>query len=489
MDTQRPPRRRDLAHDDDELDVGSLKDRLRLAVRSPARHPMLAALTFFAVVVLAVIAAALTPRVYDAEVSILVERSVPLSGIAGTPSDRRPEADPMRGVYEEVMRRDNLVSLVRGVHLVDRMTHPKAGLPGVKQRILRALSGPSDPSRLEEEAVLLLQKQMGLRVEGGTFTIVAQWWDPQTAYDLVELARKNFFDGRNAAEVAIISDGIALLEEHARLERDAVDEALKQFEKAKSGIRQPKGEATATVARSSTAVRSDGLKVGPDPEVVRALEEKRRQVRDVQDDRNRRLAELRSQLAGLLSTYTPAHPSVASVQSKIDALSKEPAVLAQLEADERHLLAQLALPAAEAQTTGGSTMQIATAPKASEAAKALSPEALSIVAPEAAVALGGLQSRIKKYEELMDRISAAKLDLAIADKAFKYRYAIFRPAETPKHAVRGSPGAVLTVGLVLGAIFAMLAAVAKDLSGGRVVEAWQLEKKLGLRLLGEAAER
>ena len=112
---------------------------------------------------------------------------------------------------------------------------------------------------------------------------------------------------------------------------------------------------------------------------------------------------------------------------------------------------------------------------------------LEIVDPASAMALSKLQSRVRKYEDFMDQISAAKLQVDLAKNAFKYRYSIYKPAElptSPRYPIR----LLLAVGGTLaGAILAAIIAALIDLAGGRFVEPWQVKRKLSLPLLGEVS--
>ncbi len=101
------------------------------------------------------------------------------------------------------------------------------------------------------------------------------------------------------------------------------------------------------------------------------------------------------------------------------------------------------------------------------------------------MALSKLQNRIRKYEDFMDQISLAKLQLDLAKNAFKYRYGIYKPAEVPtkpKYPVALFFG---VGGTILAAILAAVVAALVDILSGRFVEPWQVRRRLSLPMLGE----
>ena len=201
--------------------------------------------------------------------------------------------------------------------------------------------------------------------------------------------------------------------------------------------------------------------MGPDNTFAKRLEEIKQQVKETEDERRRQLSELKAQLAGLLSTYTPSYPPVIALQRKIDALAEEPSNLVSLKNQERSLLNQIASASTTAASDARARQQVfapATAGVTMPGKPAPSPNSrqdLEIADPESAMALSKLQNRIHKYEEYMDQISAAKLELDLARNAFKYRYGMYKPPELPtqpKRPIRILVGCAGALAALLGAI-------------------------------------
>jgi hypothetical protein len=114
----------------------------------------------------------------------------------------------------------------------------------------------------------------------------------------------------------------------------------------------------------------------------------------------------------------------------------------------------------------------------------VSAQDLEVADPASAMAFSKLQARIHKYQEFMDQISAAKLELDLARNAFKYRYNMFRPPEVPsktKHPIR----ILLSLaGALVGLLLAFGLSTAVDVVSGRFVEPWQVRRRLSLPVSG-----
>jgi uncharacterized protein involved in exopolysaccharide biosynthesis len=458
--------------DDESFDFAATKDMLVLFLRAPLRRPKLAATIFVLVAFLAGIASFKLKPTYEAQAAIVVQKNAMMPTFGDTAKNApNNDIDPAVGVSEAVKGRDNLVSLVRQTHLLERT---------------EALSGA--PEMSEQQKVFALAKALDRKLkvtsDGSLVSFAADWSDPQTAYEIVSAAVRNFLDARTAAEVAIVSDAIALLEEHAEAERDGIDVAMDEFLRAKEGWKTP---SAAGGPSRAAALASRGLpSAAHQTELAKRLEETKQQMREIQEDRRRQLSELKTQLAGALATYTPSHPTAIGLQRKIEALSDEPANLAALKNEERGMLNELASMGAKPATgaaglVGAVTGSVRGAPPASR-------QDLEIVDPASAMSLSKLQSRVRKYEDFMDQISAAKLELDLAKNAFKYRYNIYKPAELPtkpKYPI----GLLLGVGgLFLGAVLAAVVATLVDLLSGTFVEPWQVKRRLDLPMLGEVVK-
>ena len=109
----------------------------------------------------------------------------------------------------------------------------------------------------------------------------------------------------------------------------------------------------------------------------------------------------------------------------------------------------------------------------------------SLEDPRVTYARSQLKIATTNYEDMLDRLEAARIELETARAAFKYRYTVISPPQFPKRP--DAPNTVLLVvgGLLCGIFAAVFTATARDVVDGRVVETWQIQRQLGLPLLGE----
>jgi uncharacterized protein involved in exopolysaccharide biosynthesis len=96
-----------------------------------------------------------------------------------------------------------------------------------------------------------------------------------------------------------------------------------------------------------------------------------------------------------------------------------------------------------------------------------------------------LTNATAKYNEILDRLNGARLALDTAQASFKYRYRVVRPPLPPKRALRPNAKMVVAAGVAAGLLAGVLAALGLDLRKGLVLEAWQVQRQLGVPLLAE----
>jgi uncharacterized protein involved in exopolysaccharide biosynthesis len=474
-------------------DYQRVRDLVLMIARAPKRRRKLAWAIFVIVALLSVAAAILTPRSYEASVKILAQRNLLMPAL-GNPHRSVPyEADaPTKNVTELILARDNLVSLVKDTNLVDKWQARRPPLLKLKDNVT-GLTGANEEDKMRA-LVGTLEKTLRITSDDTTVSIALEWNDPDTAYELVSTLEKNFLDGKHAAEVAVISDALAILEQHASQERDGIAAALAELQRLrdeKSGGSRP--AATAATPAGAPAPRPATPRAGAsgaaqqDQELLRLIDEKRRQIRQATEERQRRINELKTQLADMRTTYAPAHPSIVGLEKKLEAASEEPPELINLKNEERALLAQIAgapapvlapRPAAAAAPRPGTTANVAAE---AQAPRAREPDEDAQVA----VARTKLQNATVKYQDLMDRIDGAHIELETARAAFKYKYRELTPPEIPRKPKKPNVPILVLGGLLLALILGVFASAAADLASGRFVEPWQVRRRLRLPVLGD----
>ena len=307
----------------------------------------------------------------------------------------------------------------------------------------------------------------------------------------------------------MINDAIAILSEHEKVERANLDAALAEFERESArAIAQtratpspataptpaladtpPRRAARATTASGAPVVAGDSETIAKArADLTKLLNEKRSAIKQLEDSRQQRIAEINRQISEALVTLAPAHPTVVALKQRLDVATREPPELSALRSDEEALVQQIAAFGGAAVASSGSP---ATAPATTSPTKRAPSEVSPIERPSAnedpAVTVSRLkmQDATTKHNEIVARIESAQMELDIARAAFKYRFSILRPAEVPEKAKKPNVIA-LAVGGILGTIFlALLLTAMADLASGRFVELWQARRRLKIPVLGE----
>jgi hypothetical protein len=465
----------------------------RFVLRAPRRRPGLAVLVLALSLLLTAAVAVCAPRVYVATTRILVQRNVVIP-LLGNP--RRPlPADwdvPTRGTSETILRRDNLVAIIRETHLEERWSVGRSPMSQLLDAASRAVFGPMSEEDRMLALIGLLEKRITVQADDTTISIAVSWHDPLVAHQLVQCAERNFFKERGATETSAITETIAILEDEAARQREAIDAGLANAQKMQLSA-APAPAPTPTPTRPFGAPRraapDRSLKAASDTGATIAVDlaQKRTAIQAIEDPWQRRVVDLKGQLATLRLTYASAHPSVIALEEKIRQASVEPPELTALKREEGALLAQVKQFSPGEGKLGEpppAPLGPFLAPREETQAQAPEPVAPRDDSPELVSVRARLLAAVQKYEDLRDRIDSARLEINTARAAFKYRYAIVAPAEIPKKPLKPSIPLIVLGGLVLGVLFAFAAAAAKDFASNRFLEVWQVER-LPIPLLAE----
>jgi uncharacterized protein involved in exopolysaccharide biosynthesis len=471
---------------EEEHELQRLKEQALLLVRAPRRHPRLAVLTTFCVLLLGLGFAIFAPRWYRCDARILAQRNLVLPALGNPKAVPREGDSPSKNAADTILERDSIVALIKQLDLIDRWQATRQPAQRLKDRIVARFKGPrSDDDRLMD-LVGFLQKQVTVGADDSSVTISVEWPDRELAYEIVAFLQKRFLEARYDASVDVVREAIRILEERAKPEAAEVDAALADLVRIETQrrdalhgrpvVRARVAFAPAPVARAHPAWDDLG------DDTAQQLEDVRRRIRVAREDRQRQLLQAQSQLADARATLGPMHPTVVALGDKIAQLGGSPPELQALLARERQLSPHAApSPAPGAPASPGPSFL----PPVVAAGSPAAIEARLRDDPEVVQALARLQGVSAKYDEMLARIEAANIELEVTRAAFKYQYAVVRPAELPRDPSRPSLPLVALLSILAAALLCVLVPGALDLLGGRFVEGWQLQQKLDLPLLGE----
>ncbi len=474
------------------FDWEQLRDYAGYVRRAVSRHRALALITFLVTAVLALSAAKFLPRTFYAESKLLPRRTANTI-IPGLVNPERanilnPEpANPMRPVNdvdgptkaaaEAVLRQDNLIKLIKDLNLLDRWEATRPPLLRAKDSVMRLISAPPDEDARMDGMVGTLEKRIMVNTNDGKVAIGVEWGDPQLAYELVGAAQQSFLDKSKEEELSSIKDALTILEEHEQQAALAVKESYDEFEKTFSSImlerRRAVGDPRLMPRFGSTDQELAQLRF--------LIRTKRRAIADAQVQHNQRMTEMQDELAQKREMYAPDHPSVVELETKVASLRQGSPQVKALNEEEKQLLAEYG-------ELGGKSMPFPDEPVPDPyGLERVLMGLLPAVSenPSAAVALDRLRSRLSAQQQILKRIDAAKLELDIASKTFKYRFTVLTPAEFPRKAMKPNALVIALGGLFAGLVLGVFAALARDVLSGRVLESWQVERGLGVPVLAE----
>jgi uncharacterized protein involved in exopolysaccharide biosynthesis len=485
------------------VDFEQMRERVGFLLRAPRRRPKLAAAVFTVVAALGITIAVTMPRTYSAQARLSAQRNLVVPALTRTAPVPREAEEPTKNVANIILRRDNLVSLAKELDLAARFYATRSPALRFKDSLL---GGPTTDAERLHMMVGTLEKRLMIGADDNSVTIGVEWSEPRMAYDIVSRIQENFMEARYDDEVSMITDAIAVLQEHAKAELDRLNAALDEYQKllAEEGPKPVPGLPAAPRAAGAGAARVGWVAASrpagaasagrADPELLAALEEKHQQIQALESERQRELDNLKQQLTQAQLTLTPQHPAVQALQQQIEARSRPSPELIQLKSEERTLAAQAAQQAAVPTTVPSSpTTYLPGVPRGTSSSTPTPPLQLPTIPPvpdwdsdgRAKLAHSRLEAAIKSYDEVSGRIEAANIELDIARTAFKYRYAVVTPAEIPR-GPKKPIGLLIGVASVLGAVLlAILSAAGADTMRGRILEPWQVRRSLKVEVLGE----
>ncbi|HZZ84811.1 MAG TPA: hypothetical protein VFE30_09765 [Anaeromyxobacteraceae bacterium] len=470
----------------DLFDWVLLRHRLVFFLDAPRRHRWLTAAALLGALATSLAAIAVLPRSYHAEARILASRNLVMPAL-GNPGRNIPgDADaPTRGAAETILSHENLLTLIGQTNLLEHWRLSRAPALRLKDGLTSRFRRPPTEEEERDALVYVLEKRLKVTTtgeKGETLNIEIDWPDAGTAYRVISTAQQNFLETRHALEVSTIAEAISILEGHATSARARVDSALDEFRRAREAARRP----AATRPPPRLPVLQPAREDRELANLRLMLVAKRRAIADLEAFRDRRVAEVQARLAEQKAIYTAAHPQVVATRESLDALGRDSPQLAELRREERELLAEYtsrggkALEADHVEPARGAPASVMQLPDVLRIQDAATEDSA-----EAQFWRTQLEVAMRKYEELAARIEAARIELDTARAAFKYRYSVIRPAEVPRHPSRPKVPLILLGGVLGGLALAFGASSLLDLRRGLLLYPWQVERQLGIPLLGE----
>jgi uncharacterized protein involved in exopolysaccharide biosynthesis len=448
--------------------------------RSFLRHRRLALLLLSGLLALVTLAIAVTPRHYIIKTRFFAEKNFVMPGLSNPKRALPTEADsPTRLAAEAVMKRTNLMEIIRQTKLMEQWDELRSPLGKVKDAVMEVVRGPMTETDRFEAMLGFVEKRLWVDAADGTVLIGIDWPDPAIGYRIVQTAQQNFFEQRHASEIALIGESIGIIEGHVASSQTSIQEALAQINAA-----QPKRSAAPAAPRLPVAL-TGAAPVSPAVAAMQSeLRTTQQAIADITTSRSQRLGAAQARLAELRGQYGSAHPDVGAAEENIRALDQPSTQLAELHVKETSLLQRLG---PNLNRTAATSLEPTFAREALE--RLTRPAVDSQEAPEVTFAKSRLKIATTAYEVLLDRLEGAMIELETARAAFKYRYSIITPARIPKEAEKPRIPLLIIGGIILSILATLFTVVMLDFGSGRVIEPWQVDRQLGLPVLAEVRRR
>lgn len=471
------------------IDVAQIADYVGFVGRALLRHKALSAAAFLVTIGLTATAALMWPETWEVESKLLVQRNDTMAHLVNPGRTIRPEAEtPTNAAEEIVLRRDNLISVIQQTNLMAEWERTRVPLLRAKDRVFRLLWGePTDEERLDA-MVGTLEKNMRVSTgqSGNVVNFDVSWRDPRMAYEIADKAIQNFLQDRKQGQTSAIADSIAILERSQKALEAQVEKTIAELPK-RPGPR---------VVRSSplpAAVALTPEAAGPPPELTAklarakaALDGRQQDFMRLEGQRRAELAQLQARLAAATTIYTEGHPTIVGLRQSVAVLARESpeeqSVRRAVEVLEQEYDALNATVLAQTQhsedakraaalasvTRAGSSVELPPTDYSGLFGEANDPTSLR------------LKVELSQLAALRERVSAARAELSSSQAGFKYQYNIIRPPQIPRRPVGPNVPAIIAAGILGSILLAILVAVSADLTSGRIVEPWQVERQVGV---------
>ena len=465
------------------IEWSRVRERLAFALGAVRRRPVLSAFCFLAVASLGPLSLAVMPRTYRVEAVVKASRNPVVSTLPDPVLLRSFDSeDPANLARDAMLRRDSLAALCEETGLVERSRATRGPLSRLRawarELVTRfgeahpALPIPSlrEPTRQERVDALVdaLEKRLTISVPGAQpgapagaakdrVLVALEWPDAETAKVLVEAAVRRFFASRRETELSMGRNTFAILEGRAATVRQEIEAKVARIHELEVAMLR----GMPALSRTYRAPRG---RVPQEEELARlrvSIESKKLALADDERLRGQRSEELRGELARERTVYGEEHPVIART---------------------RDVLARLSAPSPRAEALRS---EIAGLEQQFQRASERAARLVDDEDPALEYQRTELRLLMAQYTSIRDRLDGARVESAIAQAGFDRRYAFAVPPVLPRKPEWPKPALSLAASVLGGVLLALFVTAALDVRSGQILEPWQLERTLGLPVLGE----
>lgn len=458
-----------------------IKSYLAFALRAVRARLLLTSLTFLGGAALAVAAAMYYPRTFVCTTVLMGQGSMVLEGMnAG--------AQAFPGAANLIVRKENLEAIVRQTGLVKKALERRPPLVKFKDGIREKISGKPDEKTMIAIMVGTIQGRTSVVTDWSTLTVNVAWTDPRTAAELAEAARESYVKNRHAAEMSAFEEKTTILEGHSARVREEIEALARQISQGRQ-----EDELATRRAAADTAAAIAASKPSPNPVPVRVetrrsvpnerqqalkqeLEEKKRRLAELENERERQMREGRAKIADLKLRLMPSHPEVETAEQRLALLAQVPSEVMLLRSEIQSIETEVSQLESLEKTGVAAARAPARKADGAVASEPLPSEIIGLLKQDDAnpILVAQLSGAVTKYGALRDAIRSGRIELDTAQAAFNQRYKLIVPAEPPGKPIKPNVFLILGGGLAVAFLLSLAIPVLLELRTGIMVERWQV---------------
>jgi uncharacterized protein involved in exopolysaccharide biosynthesis len=493
-----------VVQDEKIIDFKLVGELLGFVRNSIARNTFRFFSIFLTLAIVTTAIALILPKMYQINTKILTHKAAVMPALVH-PDRSIPQAadDPTAGAEELLKSRENLSNLLKDIQLEENWEKRRSFLFRFKDQIVTSILGKPSEQDVHESFLKLLDERIKAKVDRDVVSMQVEWPDADIAMNLAEGLVKRFRKIRHDMELGEIRDTVSILERNVETSRQSIEESVNKLASLFSRKEKALGHKThhkkAAVRRERVvSIRRPQSAKNLDPamnEMRKALAEKQEQISAVKERYEQNIKKAQEELNALRANLGPEHPDVVEARHHLEQVSRMPRELEKMRMEEARLTGQLAsMPdkalaapkvqlvtvkepeSQEASDAAGDVVQL---PVSDELSKQIESD------PELSSMMAQLKQREDAHDELLRRLSNARIESETAEIAFEYRYLLTEPPVYPKKYISPNIPVLITGGIVVGIVLGILSVVMKDAFSKRILESWQVERFLKLKVLGE----
>ncbi|MBI5493982.1 MAG: hypothetical protein HY904_03085 [Deltaproteobacteria bacterium] len=489
------------------LDMRQTRELLGYAAASLYRHRRQILIITLVATALSVPALLYTPRTFTTTARVTARREVVMAALAHPRRSMPFYADnPAHHAPEMTLRDDHLRELIRRIDLARTFRERRPPVLQFKDWLVDAVMGPPTDAELEKALMGAIERNVQASSNNEIVTITGTWRDPVTAAELVDTLKQLFMEERRRLEVEPILEAVKLLDEEVRKAGVAVDMAFAELRILHAADRaenrrqarrlraEVEAERLALFRQEQAAREAHRVQYEQYTNLQSQLIAKRRSIAELEGERTRQTQELRKQLVSLEARLGERHPQRQAVQRDLETLQAGIPEVAVLKREEEELAEAFARMGGH--ETGSDRTNARPIPPPPPP---MLTAALSVQDPAAGALLGRasededeavvhkrteLRMLVDRSQDLQERLLGARIEQRVAEDAFRFRYYVLQEPDPPRRPDRLQPYVMLLGGFFSGLLLGIFSALARDILSGRIFQAWQVDRFLGLRLVG-----